>query len=497
MRVLVIAAHMDDEAVGVGGTIVRHVRAGDQVTVCVVCKRAYDHRFDEAAIAIERQATKDAAARLGYTDLRFLELRDELLDERLLDVIVPIEQIVNDVRPATVYTHHRGDANQDHRAVFQASMVACRSIAPNPPDRILCYEVASSSDQAAPFPEFAFQPNTYVNVAGELPVKLAANGNIVAWQEASIGAEAGGLRLTQVHVNVGDRVRKGQVLATLAGDTLRAEVAQSRASLAEAEAAAAEAANNAQRARTLQGTGALSASQINQYLTAEKTARARADAARALVQAQQVRLQQTDVHAPDSGIISSRTATVGAVVAPGTELFRLIRQGRLEWRAEVTSSELGRLTVGTRALVTAASGARLEGRVRMIGPTVDPQTRAALVYVDVKPLPGMAASARAGMFARGEFDLGAAPALTVPQQAVVVRDGFSYVYRVDPDNRVAQVKVQTGRRDGDRVEIVQGLAPDASVVATGAGFLNDGDLVRVVIASPTPSAAPAASAAAK
>ena len=174
MRVLVIAAHMDDEAVGVGGTIVRHVRAGDQVTVCVVCKRAYDHRFDEAAIAIERQATKDAAARLGYTDLRFLELRDELLDERLLDVIVPIEQIVNDVRPATVYTHHRGDANQDHRAVFQASMVACRSIAPNPPDRILCYEVASSSDQAAPFPEFAFQPNTYVNVAGELPVKLAA-----------------------------------------------------------------------------------------------------------------------------------------------------------------------------------------------------------------------------------------------------------------------------------------------------------------------------------
>jgi len=312
-----------------------------------------------------------------------------------------------------------------------------------------------------------------------LPTTLAANGNIMAWQEASVGTEAAGLRLTQVRANVGDRVRKGQVLAVLSGDTVRADLAQSRAALAEAEAAAAEAANNAQRARTLQGTGALSAAQINQYLTAEQTARARVEAARAQLQAQQVRLAQTTVNAPDSGIISARTATVGAVVAPGTELFRLIRQGRLEWRAEVTSSELGRLTVGTTALVTAASGARLEGRVRMIGPTVDPQTRAALVYVDVKPLPGMAASARAGMFARGEFDLGAAPALTVPQQSVVVRDGFSYVYRVNPDNRVTQVKVQTGRMAGDRVAIVQGLAPDARIVAAGAGFLNDGDLVRV------------------
>jgi RND family efflux transporter MFP subunit len=325
-----------------------------------------------------------------------------------------------------------------------------------------------------------------------MPVKLAANGNIAAWQEAIVGAEAAGLRLTQVHVGVGDRVRKGQVLATLGGDTLRAEVAQSRASLAEAEAAAADAANNAQRARSLQGTGALSASQINQYLTAEKTAQARVEAARALVQAQQVRLTQAQVVAPDSGIISSRTATVGAVVGNGAELFRLIRQGRLEWRAEVTSAELGRITPGTTAQVTAASGARLAGRVRMIGPTVDPQTRSALVYVDLAPLPGASSgSARAGMFARGEFDLGATPAVIVPQAAVVVRDGFSYVYRVNPDSRVSQVKVQTGRLMGDQLEIVSGLPADARVVAAGAGFLNDGDLVRLVEA-PVPVTAASA-----
>lgn len=327
-----------------------------------------------------------------------------------------------------------------------------------------------------------------------LPVVLSANGNLAAWQEASVGTEANGLRVAEVRVNVGDRVRRGQVLATFAADSVRADAAQAQAGMAEAEAAAAEAANNAARARTLQQTGAMSASQINQYLTAEKTAQARVAAARAQLQAQQVRLNQTQVHAPDDGVISARTATVGAVVNNGTELFRLIRKGRLEWRAEVTSTELGRIGPGTRALVTATSGARLEGRVRMIGPTVDPQSRVAIVYVDVNPLPGPAAgSARAGMFARGEFDLGAQPALTVPQQALVVREGFSYVLQVLPDQRVRQLKVEIGRIAGDRVEIRSGVDGGTRIVASGGGFLNEGDLVRITDVAPT-AAAGAASA---
>lgn len=327
-----------------------------------------------------------------------------------------------------------------------------------------------------------------------LPVTLAANGNLMAWQEASVGAEASGLRISEVLVNVGDRVKRGQVLARFDAASVRAEAAQARAALAEAEANLAEAANNATRARTLSQTGALSASQINQYLTAEKTAEARVAAQRALLQTQQVRLEQAEVNASDDGVISARTAAVGAVVPAGTELFRLIRKGRLEWRAEVTSSELGKLTAGTRAIVTAASGARMEGRVRMIGPTVDAQTRMALVYVDVSPLPGPASgSARAGMFARGEFELGAVPTLTVPQPAIVVREGFNYVFRVNPDNRVSQAKVEIGRIAGDRVQIVSGLPADARIVASGGGFLNDRDLVRVVN-GPANGAASAASA---
>ena len=318
-----------------------------------------------------------------------------------------------------------------------------------------------------------------------VPLRLAANGNVAAWQEAIIGAESNGLRLTDVRVNVGDVVKAGQVLATFSADTVQADVAQVRASLLEAQANAAEAAANADRARSLQATGALSQQQIQQFTTADKTAQARVQAAQATLNAQQLRLKYTQVVAPDSGVISARTATVGAVVGSGTELFRMVRKGRLEWRAEVTSTELRRIQPGAKVSVTAASGTVVEGTVRMIAPTVDPQTRNALVYVDLP----QNADFRAGMFARGEFALGSSDALTVPQEALVVRDGFSYVFVVGAEQRVRMRKVQTGRRVADRVEVLSGLDANAPVAVRGAGFLNDGDLVRV--AAPTAPAAPA------
>ena len=353
---------------------------------------------------------------------------------------------------------------------------------------------ATSANASAPKPALtvtAEQPQTT-----RLPITLTANGNIAAWQEAVIGAESSGLRLTEVRANVGDVVKAGQVLATFSPDSVQADVAQARASLVEVQASALDAAANAERARSLQSSGALSTQQINQYLTLEKTARARVEAAQAVLAAQQLRSRQTQVLAPDNGVISARNATVGAVVASGAELFRMIRQGRLEWRAEVTASELGRIKVGTTVSVQPASGGELQGKVRMLAPSVDPQTRAALVYVDLPSMTaGKASSARAGMFARGEFELGATNALTVPQRALVARDGFNYLFRLNPDNRVSQLKVQTGRLAGDRVEVVSGLAPEARIVVSGAGFLNDGDLVRVAQEiEPNQPVAPVASA---
>lgn len=323
---------------------------------------------------------------------------------------------------------------------------------------------------------------------GDWPQRVSANGNIAAWQEAIVGAEAAGLRLTEVLVNVGDAVRRGQLLARLNDHTINADVAQTRAALAEAQAASEEAKANADRARELQPTGVISAQQIQQWLTGERTALARVDALKARLTAEQLRLAQTRVLAPDDGVISARAATVGAVVQPGQELFRLIRGGRLEWRAEVPASELARLRAGLTARVTPAGGPAISGRLRMVAPTVDAATRNGLVYVDL-PRPG---EARAGMFARGEFEVGSARGLTLPQSAVVLRDGFAYVFRLVEPSKVAMVKVETGQRVGERIEIVAGLAPDARVVASGGGFLADGDTVRVVEA-PRASAAAAAS----
>ena len=330
------------------------------------------------------------------------------------------------------------------------------------------------------------------------PVNLAqnfsANGGVYAWQEAGVGAEVQGLRVNDVRVDVGQSVQRGQVLATFAADGVLADIAVARAGVAEAQANAAEAQANADRARSLQNTGALSNQQIQQMLTLEQSARARLDSARAALDAQQVRLKHTQVVAPDSGTIVQRNVAVGAVAGSG-DLFRLIRQGRLEWRAEVTSSELARVQPGSEVFVTAPGGAVARARVRMIGPTVDAQTRAGLVYVDLLGMregekPTLAAAFKPGMFAKGDFVVGNSSALTIPQQAVVVRDGFSYCFVVGTDGRVAQRKISVGRRssaqDGGVVEVLSGLEPGAQVVAGGAGFLNDGDLVTVVQAAVAP-----------
>ncbi len=343
-------------------------------------------------------------------------------------------------------------------------------------------------DKAVLAPKAALTVSTESPVARSLPIALSANGSIAAWQEAIISSESEGLKLVEVKANVGDRVRTGQVLATFASDRGRAEVAQAKASLAEAEANAADAAGNADKARTLQASGALSDQQINQYLTLAKTAKARLEASRAALNVQQLRLTQTQLLAPDNGVISARTATVGAVVGGGAELFKMIRGGRLEWRAEATSAEVARIKPGDKAVVLAASGASVEGRVRMVAPTVDPATRTALVYVD---LPANA-DLKAGMYAKGDFALGASNALTLQQQALVLRDGFSYAMRVEANNKVSQVKLQTGRRVGDAVEILQGAKAGENYVASGAAFLADGDTVKVVAIAPAKPASAAA-----
>jgi len=322
----------------------------------------------------------------------------------------------------------------------------------------------------------------------ELDEVLVANGSIAAWQEAIVGAELAGARIARLQADIGQRVTRGQVLAVLDDAQVRQDLAAAQAALAEAEAArleagvqATEAAANAERARKVEGAGAFSEQQLAQYRLADQSAQARValaqariQAARAQVETQQLRLRHTEVKAPDDGLIISRQAVLGAVVNPGQELFRLIRGARLEWRAEVTAGELVRVRVGQKVTLQLAGASPVTGTVRLIAPQLDANSRNAIVHVDLPAGSG----ARPGQFARGEFKLGASRSLAVPQSAVVMRDGFAYVLRVQGD-RVVQVKVRTGRRSGDQVEILEGVKPQDALVAQGAAFLNDGDLVQV------------------
>ena len=305
---------------------------------------------------------------------------------------------------------------------------------------------------------------------------FTANGNIAAWQEVVIGSELSGQRLTRVNVNVGDEVKRGQVLAEINSDTIRADLAAAKASYAEAQAVLADAVTNNKRIQQLRNTGAISAQELTQYQTSQATAQARLDASRAQIESNQLRLAQTQVISPDNGVISARTATVGSLAQTGQELFRLIRDHRLEWRAEVTTSDLYKLKQGMNVRIFSPDPAQpaITGKVRIIAPVIDPQTRYGLVYVD---LPATQAF-RMGMFVKGEFDLGEKPALTIPQTALLLRDGFAYVFIVGKNNRVAQQKVTVGRRLADRVEILD-LPANVKLVASGTGFLTDGDLVTV------------------
>ncbi|MDB5768998.1 MAG: hypothetical protein JWQ61_3812 [Collimonas fungivorans] len=305
---------------------------------------------------------------------------------------------------------------------------------------------------------------------------LNASGAVAPWQEAIIGSQIGGYQLDQVRVNVGDRVKKGQVLARLNPDLLRAEEAQLVAAYEQAEA-------NAKRAISLQGSGGISDQDVLQSTTLAKTARAQ-------LAFKQLQLRYTDVLAPDDGVISSRSATPGSVVSTGQELFRMILKGRLEWRGEVTAEQLARIAASQQVALALPGGGTASAVVRQTAPSLDSGSRLGMVYADIAD----GQPVRAGMYANGSIALSPTQALTVPAQSIVIRDGHTYVlkFKDDGSSKVERLAVVTGRRQGTDIEVVKGVVQSDQVVVLGAGFLNDGDIVRVASADTSAGAAPAA-----
>jgi RND family efflux transporter MFP subunit len=229
------------------------------------------------------------------------------------------------------------------------------------------------------------------------------------------------------------------------------------------------------RGAALSSMNVLSEADLDRLKSEALAAEARLDSARADLQTSELRLQFTSVTAPDDGVITSRTVTVGQIAQAGAEMLRLLRNGRIEWRGEVPEVRLGELAAGQKVNIATPDGLMLAGRIRVVAPTISDQNRTGLVYVDLDPDERV----RPGMFARGEIEIGRGQGYTVPLQSVVSADGYSYVFVLRDDRTVERRRVEPGAVRGASIEIVSGIHTGEMIVEKGAGFLRDGDVVNL------------------
>lgn len=336
-----------------------------------------------------------------------------------------------------------------------------------------CDQAPSQAAESAP----ALTVTTMRAQTRTLPRQIVASGSVVAWEEIVVSAEAQGLAVVEMLVDEGDEVAAGQVLLRLNDTVLKAQAAQQEANLAAARAAQAEADANLRRTRDLQARGNASQQSLDERLAAQRTAAAQVAVAEAGKAEVAARLAQTVISAPVAGIVATRSVNLGQVVSPGDELFRLIRDGRLELDAEVPEREFATLEAGLAASVRAEGVAEVAAaRIRSLSPTVDPRTRMGLAHVALPDGSGF----RPGMFATATIDQGEISVIMVPQTAVIWRDGLEGVFVIDAQGIARFRAVEAGLRRDGAVEIRKGVAVGDPVAVQGAGFLEDGDHVGVV-----------------
>ena len=309
----------------------------------------------------------------------------------------------------------------------------------------------------------------------ELKRTISMTGSVFAWQDVIIAPEVGGYRVAEVFVDVGDRVTKGQQLVALSTALLEAEVATKQAMVGQRRAELANAQSALDRGKSLSAMNVLSEADLDRLTSEQLASRSRLESARADLDTSQLRLEFTDVTAPDDGVITSRTVTVGQIAQAGNEMLRLLRNGRIEWRGEVPETRLADLAPGQIVSVMTADGTPFHGTIRVVSPTISAGNRTGLVYVDLPPDERL----RPGMFARGAIEIGTGPALTVPLESIVSIDGYSYVFVLQPDDTVSRRRIETGAVQEGSIEVLSGLDAGEMIVRQGAGFLKDGDLVNV------------------
>lgn len=311
---------------------------------------------------------------------------------------------------------------------------------------------------------------------------LSADGTISAKDVANVSAKVNGVAIERILVEVGQRVKAGQVLAIFDTDAMEQQVVQAEADVAEAEATLANASADAARVLPLLDIDAISKQEADRYRTSKLQAQAALQASKARLNTQRLSVDNAKVVAPVSGVISEKMAEVG-MVASGEPLFTIIKGGVLEWRADIDPKLLGEVNVGTPVRVNLPGDTSVMGKVSRIAPTAD-DNRQITIYASL----AANSKARAGMYQTGEFLLGSTSAQTVPNSAIVSNDGYDYVMLISNINtkdgqsigRIKQQRVTLGERFGDSVAVTEPLPAESQLVKQGGSFLNDGDLVRIV-----------------
>jgi RND family efflux transporter MFP subunit len=316
-----------------------------------------------------------------------------------------------------------------------------------------------------------------------VPRQINATGTISPWEEVVVGAETGGLTAVGVSAEEGDVVQAGQVLVKLNDTLLSAQLRQQDASVASAKATLAEAEAALRRSRELQSKGYLSQASLDTSLAKQQTASAQVAAAQAARGETAARLAQTAIRAPVGGLVSRRNVTKGQIVSTGAEVFRIVRDSRLELDAEIPETDLLLVKPGMPATIISEQVGEASGRVRIVTPEVNGQTRLGVARVALSAMGGF----RPGMFARATIQAGDQPALTVPAAAVLYRENRPGVFVVDAKNHVHFRRIAI-LASTSRSIAASGLAAGERVVVEGAGFLGEGDAVRIGSATPSVNA---------
>ncbi|HTZ68917.1 MAG TPA: efflux RND transporter periplasmic adaptor subunit [Roseiarcus sp.] len=392
--------------------------------------------------------------------------------------------------------------------VWAASVVAPCALPP-----ALMARIAPGKSAACPAPSAAADQPRVVEPPAvtvipatkrEFVDRLFVSGTLVAREEAQVAARIDGLTIVELDAEDGDHVRQGQVLARLDRSQLdallaendaatkRADAAidQARSMIAQSQAQVQFATNDFDRARKLEA-GVMAASTIEQRQTAMKTAEAQLGAAQFALgvaeadrksrdaerQELLVRIDRTEVKAPVAGIVSRRSARLGAAAATsGEPLFRIIGDGAIDLEADVPEQQLARLAVGMPAELKLPGVERpVLGRVRLVNQEVDKASRTGKVRIALEDV----SHAHIGAFASGSIELARREGVGVPATALE-RDGDKARLDVVRDGKVEARQVKAGIADGDWVEIRSGLTQGESVVARAAAFLRPGDRVRPV-----------------